>query len=222
MDIDTEASVATVLCYGDSNTWGFIPGAAKRRYPGEIRWPGVLARLLGDSHRVVEEGLPGRTTAHDDPLEGGLTVDKNGLRAFGGIMESHSPVDVVVVMLGTSDLKRRFASSAMEIAAGVEQLVKAARNPEFGPGLNRPPKILVVCPPSIWEVEANHGPVFKGGRDISLDLPMAFHQMSTRISVPVLYADKFLQSDPMDGIHLSADSHAALAGEIASWITEAP
>ena len=122
----------TVLCFGDSNTWGFEPGT-QARYPRDARWPGVLAAALGAGWHVVEAGLNGRTTVFDDPLG-----DKNGLRHLGPVLESAAPVDLVVVMLGTNDLKTRFGASAYEIAEGAGRIADAVRASAAGPAGGAP------------------------------------------------------------------------------------
>src|SRR5262245_18689824 len=102
----------TVLCYGDSNTHGTPPMsdmADQGRYPADQRWTGVLRRELGAGWTMIEEGLPGRTTVHDDPIEG---VHKNGRRYLLPCLESHRPLDAIVLMLGTNDLKARFSLPA--------------------------------------------------------------------------------------------------------------
>ena len=96
----------TILTYGDSNTWGSIPSGGGR-YPRSVRWPGVLAATLGSGWHVVEAGLRGRTTIFDDPMG-----DRNGARHQESVLASAAPVDVVVLLLGTNDLKTRFAASA--------------------------------------------------------------------------------------------------------------
>jgi lysophospholipase L1-like esterase len=109
--------VKTVLCFGDSNTWGCMPLTGPeppRRYGPSRRWPGVLRRELGDGHWVVEEGLNGRTTVWDDALE----PHRNGRDLLLPSLLTHQPVDLVIVMLGTNDLKRRFGLGARDIAAG--------------------------------------------------------------------------------------------------------
>ena len=108
----------TVLCYGDSNTYGYIPETGMR-YPKEIRYPGKLQLLLGDDYLVIEEGCNGRTTIHDDPEDGW----KNGLDYLKPCLNSHKPVDIVILMLGSNDLKDTFHLSAEEIAHGAGVLV---------------------------------------------------------------------------------------------------
>ncbi len=101
----------TILCYGNSNTWGAVLGTGER-YAPFIRWTGVLAQELGAMYRVIEEGPNGRTTLWDDPIEG----YKNGKEYLIPCLESHRPIDLVVMMLGTNDLKIRFSVPAYDIA----------------------------------------------------------------------------------------------------------
>jgi lysophospholipase L1-like esterase len=101
--------MTTVLCFGDSNTHGSVPMHHRddiRRFGPDERWPGVLRKELGAGFTVIEEGLPGRTTLRDDPIEG---VYKNGLWYLRACLESHRPIDLMTLMLGTNDLKSRFA-----------------------------------------------------------------------------------------------------------------
>ncbi len=211
--------VRAIVCYGDSNTWGHVPGCVKRRHPRTGRWPAVLGALLGDKYEVINEGLSGRTSVFDDPLEGALTVDKNGRKTIGAVLDTHSPVDLVIIMLGSNDLKQRFSVPAKDIAAGIELLVRIARDPEFGPGLASAPDILVICPPPIEEVGDVVGAMFAGGAEKSRNLRREFAAMGQKAGVEVLYAEDHVQSDPTDGIHLSVASHGLLAKGVAAWIT---
>ena len=112
----------TVLCYGDSNTYGYNPSNGFR-YPPDVRWTGRLQRLLGEGYHVVEEGCNGRTTVYDDPLEGW----KNGIDYLKPCLNSHKPVDIVILMLGSNDLKEVFHASPEDIANGAAELVKVIR-----------------------------------------------------------------------------------------------
>ncbi len=208
-----------ILCYGDSNTWGSVPAGNGARWPSNVRWPGVLSKLLRTNYRIVEEGLGGRTTVHDDPLSLPW-VERNGIKTFGALLESHKPLDLAIVFLGTNDLKKRFSVPAVDIAAGVEMVATIANNPMYGPGNGKPPAVLAICPPAIWEVQANFGGTFKGGRERSQHLRQAFYDMSKRSGLPVMFAADFVHSDPADGIHLSAESHGLLGQEVAKWILE--
>ena len=133
----------TVLCYGDSNTWGYIGGTGERFAP-DVRWPGVMQAALGSGYRVIEEGLNGRTTVWDDPIEG----DKNGEAYLRPCLDTHAPIDLVILMLGTNDLKRRFSLPAIDIAAGAEKLVRIIQQSEAGPE-HAAPQVLLVCPAAV-------------------------------------------------------------------------
>lgn len=103
----------TVLCYGDSNTYGYDPSDGFR-YPESVRWTCRLQKLLGDDYRIIEEGCNGRTTVFDDPIESW----KNGRDYLKPCLNSHKPIDIVILMLGSNDLKETFHASAKQIAAG--------------------------------------------------------------------------------------------------------
>ncbi|MDR2391463.1 MAG: SGNH/GDSL hydrolase family protein [Planctomycetota bacterium] len=209
----------TVLCYGDSNTWGYVPGGLGRRFPHPIRWPSVMADILGSGFRVVEEGLNGRTTVFDDVLSP-PGIERNGLKTFGAILDSHRPLDMVIIFLGTNDLKARFAAMPIDVATGTEILAGVAANPLFGPadGKRRPPKTLLVCPTDIEENPEAFGETFRGGREKSLALPAAFRKIEARSGLPVFYAGECIHPDPADGLHLSSDSLAVLGREMAKAV----
>lgn len=206
-----------VLCYGDSNTWGAMPGREGNRYPRSVRWPTVLAAELGSGWHVIDNGVCGRTTAMDDPVEN--AEGKNGLLSLGITLYAHAPIDLVVIMLGTNDLKPRFSFSAFDIAEATGTLVDRVRSAtNRGKGLARAPEVLVVCPPPIEEVGEFFAPMFAGGKAVSLGMRREFARMGRDRNVPVLFAEDVLAVDPIDGIHYSAASHAALGRHIAKWI----
>ena len=134
----------TVLCFGDSNTWGYDP-LTRERFDRDTRWPGVLRNELGEGYLVLEEGLNGRTTVWDDPIDG---THKNGSRYLLPCLESHAPLDLVVIMLGTNDLKRRFGVPAEDIARGAARLVGIVRQSMCGPRGDAPQVLLVAPPPT--------------------------------------------------------------------------
>ena len=112
----------TILCYGDSNTWGYN-AVLGGRFAYEIRWTTRVAEFLGKDYRIIDEGLCGRTTSFDDPLTYGL----NGLSTLEPIIKSHSPLDLLVVMLGTNDCKGYFGATARNIMEGLRRLVLQVR-----------------------------------------------------------------------------------------------
>jgi len=132
----------TLVCFGDSNTWGYVPGSNGRRFPREARWPMRLQQALGDEWDVIAEGLNGRTATMDSPVDEG----RNGLPYLVPCLQSHMPIDLLLIFLGTNDVGERFALPERDVARSVGRLVKAARSAEAGPEGNTP-AILVVCPP---------------------------------------------------------------------------
>ena len=203
----------TILCFGDSNTYGAVPTLARigrHRFAPARRWTGILQRLLGPEWQVVEEGHPSRTTVFDDPIEG---AHKNGLRALPVCLESHMPIDLVIIMLGTNDLKHRFGASPGDIEDSVEVLVKAVQKSEAGPG-GAAPAVMVIAPPAILEV-GWLGEMFAGGAAKSREFAPRFREVAARCNVPFLDAGTLAESSAVDSIHLDEDSQRALAGAVA-------
>ena len=117
----------TILCYGDSNTYG-LKSDLVSRYPRNVRWTGILQEKLGSEYYVIEEGLGGRTTVWDDPVED----YKNGKKYLLPCLDSHKPLDLVIIMLGTNDLKSRFSVTPFDIGASMENLVKTIIKSDAG------------------------------------------------------------------------------------------
>lgn len=208
----------TIICFGDSNTHGSCPMAHledRRRLEREVRWPGVLAGKLAEHWHVIEEGHPGRTTVHDDPLEG---AHKNGFPALLTILETHRPVDLIAVMLGTNDLKSRFAVTGQDIARSVEKLVIAARLSASGPG-GEPPQVLIIAPPPILETGCL-GAMFAGGAAKSAEFSSCYAEVAERQNCAFLDAGEIISSSRIDGIHWEVDTHRRLATAIAAKVAE--
>lgn len=205
----------TVLLFGDSNTHGTMP-MAELGLPGRFgraeRWPGRLQALL-PGWEVIAEGHPGRTTLHDDPVEG---AHRNGLAVLPALLESHRPIDLVVVMLGTNDLKERFSVNAADIALSLERLVRFVRASEAGPD-GRAPGVLLVAPPPIIEVGCLAG-MFAGGAAKSRALAAEVRAVARRCDVPFLDAGEVVAVSPVDGIHYDAEANPALAQAFAAAI----
>jgi lysophospholipase L1-like esterase len=200
--------VKTILCYGDSNTWGWDP-ATTERYPADMRWTGVLAATLGGGWSVIPEGLNGRTTVLDDPIED----FKNGRAQLVPCLESHKPIDLVILMLGTNDLKTRFNFGAYDIAEAVGSLVDIIKASDWGIDASGP-RILVLAPPPILEVSP-YLEMFRGGREKSLQFKSEFGRMSAERGVPAIFVDDLTSLSPIDGIHLSQDGHRAIGLAVA-------
>lgn len=205
----------TVLLFGDSNTHGTMPMpdlGFQGRYGRQERWAGRLARLL-PQWEVIAEGHPGRTTVHDDPVEG---AHRNGLSVLPALLESHRPLDLVLVLLGTNDLKARFSVGAADVALALERLVRVILACGAGPG-GGAPGVLLVAPPPIVEVGCLAG-IFAGGAAKSRALAGEVAAAAVRAGVPFLDAGQVVEVSPLDGIHWDPQANPALAGALAAAI----
>jgi lysophospholipase L1-like esterase len=205
--------VKSVLCYGDSNTWGYEP-ASGERFPEDVRWPGVLARELGSEFRVIEEGLNARTTVRDDPVE----EYKNGKDYLRPCLESHRPLDLVIVALGVNDLKARFFASASDAADGAGILVAIAQRSGAGPGGN-PPAVLLVAPPSVGRL-TELAEMFAGAEEKSKGFARQYRRVAEKYGCELLDAGELVRSSDLDGIHLEVDEHCKLGEAVATRVKE--
>lgn len=208
----------TVLCFGDSNTWGFMPESITapfpERHPHDVRWTGVLACELGTSFRVIEEGQNGRTTVHDDPF----AVSRNAKPVLPAMLESHKPLDLVVLMLGTNDLKAVFSVSPGEIAMGVKVLAQMILSSDAGPAA-QPPKLLILCPPAVGDQQ--HLPdlaaKFQNAQKNSRRLPEYYEALATALGCDYLNTQTLIEPG-CDSIHLDAAAHARLGSAVAAAV----
>jgi lysophospholipase L1-like esterase len=197
----------TVLCFGDSNTYGSVPGEEGGRFGWEVRWPGVLARELGDAWRVVEEGLPGRTTVFDDPI----VPHRRGADYLPPCLASHAPLDAIVIFLGTNDLKARFSAGPSDIAAGVGVLAHAALTSGAG-ARGEAPRVLVLGLPRLG---AALDPEFAGAEEKAAELGPYLAAEAAAAGVDLLDLADVVAYSERDGIHLDAGGHAAIGAAVA-------
>lgn len=211
-------STRTVLCFGDSNTHGTIPIrqlGVSLRHPFADRWPNVMAQALGEGWHVISEGHGGRTSEHDEAQFGSR---RNGSTVFLSLLESHRPLDLVIIMLGTNDLKAEFGVDAATIAVSVERLVAIARSSACGLGGNAP-DVLVVTPTPIIEC-GELGQMFSGGAAKSLNLAQAFEAMGQRARVRVFDAGEVCEVSPTDGVHFETQALHALGRALARQVKQ--
>ena len=184
----------SVLCYGDSNTYGYDPYTGGR-YPYEKRWTTLLGELLGERYEVIPEGLNGRTTAYDRPG----AAWKNGMSSFTACLGTHKPVDFVIIMLGTNDCNAELGLSAEEIAYGMETLVKTVG--QEAPALQGyVPEIIVTAPAAI-QGDIEQSPFADKLTSGSVQTSVALGPLYREIAE--MYGVKF--ADATDGIEVSPD-----------------
>lgn len=207
----------TILCYGDSNTYGYNPKNGLR-YPKDVRWTGILEELLGEDYNLIEEGCNGRTTIFDDPLEGW----KNGLDYLKPCLNSHKPIDIVIMMLGSNDLKACFAASAADIANGAGVLLDTIIEfTEVKQGYV--PKIILVSPPLIGE--GIKSSPFSYAFDItavprSKDFCKEYRRIADERKCYFFDAAKYAVPSDEDSLHLTPEAHQSLAKGLHNYIIE--
>ena len=206
----------TILCYGDFNTHGTVPMEtllSDSRFGPDERWPGVMRKLLGDGWNVIEEGLPGRTTVHPDPIEG---AHMSGLAHLRPCLRSHRPIDVLAIMLGTNDLKTRFSVPPSDIALGLVALCETALACAAGPKAGAP-KLLLIAP--VPAIEAGClAEMFGGGAAKAQRLAALYSQVAERFGAAFFDAGSVARISPLDGVHFDADQHRLLGEAVAKVV----
>ncbi len=202
-----------IMCYGDSNTWGYNPATHGRFGPTE-RWAGVLRQTLGQSYTVIEEGLNGRTTVWDDPIEG----YKNGKEYLIPCLETHKPLDLVIIMLGTNDLKARFGVPAQDVAKGAGVLVEIVQRSDTGPA-DHAPQVLLLAPPPVVQL-SDYADMFGGAEAKSRQFSRHFAQVAAECGCHFLDTAPIIVSSLLDGIHFEAPEHRKLGLAVAQRAQE--
>lgn len=204
----------TVLALGDSLTWG-ADAETGGRHPYDDRWPSVLERQLGGEARVIAEGLSGRTTSMDDHAS---LADLNGARALPMLLATHTPIDLVVIMLGTNDLKPHLCGKALGAALGMRRLVQIVATYPFGPGEPHP-GVLLVAPPIIT-ASAQPGTLdcFVGAAPESLALARLYRDVAGEQACGYFDASTVARPTPVDGVHLDADNTRAIGLALAPMV----
>ena len=204
-----------ILVYADSLSWGIVP-LTRERLPFARRWPGVMENALnaaGPSVRVIEDCLNGRRTAWDDPFKPG----RNGLVGLAQRIEIHSPLALVVLMLGTNDFQSMHPHTAWHAAQGIAALVGAIRGAPIEPGMPVPP-VLVVAPPPVAAPKGLLAAKFAGADAKCAGLADAYRAVAEELGCPFFDAATVTTASRVDGIHLDADQHATLGAALAGVV----
>lgn len=194
-----------VLCYGDSMSWGIVPGS-RQRHPYDKRWTGILQQLLGNDIRVIEECLNGRTTVWNDPFRPG----RNGKDLLLPILHSHAPIDLVIIFLGTNDLQSFYGVGAYESSLGAGVLVDMVQGCRAEPMLLAP-QVLLVAPPRIIRPAGTMVEKFHGAGEKSTQFTRCYARIAEERGCSFLDAAEFIQPSKVDGVHLDELQHQQLA-----------
>lgn len=200
-----------ILVYSDSLSWGIIP-TTRKRLLFDQRWPGVLEISLcssGEKVRVIEDCLNGRRTVWDDPFKPG----RNGLVGLAQRIEIHSPLELVVLMLGTNDFQSMHEHNAWQSSQGILALVSAIRTAPIETGMSVP-QVLVVAPPAIQTPKGPIAPKFEGGERKCIGLADAYRKVCEEIDCNFFDAGSVITSSNVDGVHLDLEQHLALGNAV--------
>jgi len=210
----------TILCYGDSNTWGYNPDGSGR-YPKHIRWPSVLQKELGEEFDVIAEGLNGRTTVWDDPVRAVNGDIRNGKKYLLPCLNTHKPIDLVILFLGSNDLKPRYNVTSFDIAQSVEMLVNIIKKSETGPNSTSPEVLVIIPPPILIPKDVQHLdfliPEYEKAIEKSKQFPETFTSVLNG-KCHLFDSSKYIKTSEIDGMHLDPESHAILGKELAKYI----
>lgn len=203
-----------ILCYGDSNTFGYRPDGLGQ-YDEKTRWTGLLAKALGEDFCVIENGVCGRTNALDDPRADG----RNGLSTIESIMDKYSPIDLVILMLGTNDLKSFYGMTAKSIAQDCERVIEKILLPQYS--INKPPKILLVSPillgENILSIKSYYDETsIKVSRLISTE----YEALARDRNYYFMRAEDFAEPSPIDCEHMDEIGHKNLAAALENAVKE--
>ena len=206
-----------ILCFGDSNTFGVNPQGG--RYTRDVRWTGILQKMLGDDYYVIEEGMGARNTVFDDPLEMGPT--RNGLKALPICLQSHKPLDLVIVSLGINDCRSYFNASPKVIARGVEIICDTIENFQYNQGI-KAPKILIVSPNYIGDnmEKCPYIPFDDESRIKSRELLPYYKAVAKNHNYLFLNAAEIAKASEYDQIHMPPEGHKAVAEALFKIIKE--
>ena len=218
-------TMKNILCFGDSNTWGFVPGAFDpetlymKRYSIRERWPGLLRGILSEDFHIIEEGLNGRTTNVEYPDLSG----RSGTSYILPCLYSHSPLDLVILNIGINDIKVIFDRSMMEISNGMAEIIDLIRSTSYGPDMQGQPQILLLSPSALIHegyVDQNNESAFKGGMEKSLLFNDYYKKIALDRDCHYLDLQAVVSYSKIDGLHYDKRGHAVVASSVASKINE--
>ncbi len=210
-----------ILCFGDSNTWGYN-GENGERFAYEQRWTSIVQERLGSGYNIIPEGLNGRTTVWDDPF----SPFRNGAKALPLCLLSHAPLDLVIIMLGTNDCKNTFRNTPFSIGRGIARLIEIIQGSGSGRDYAAPEVLLISPAPAAAVLPAEAAFDLRefseldgqNAREVSAGLAEEFCRIADEYGCGFMDAGLYAQLSPADGVHLTAEGHSRLGAGIAEKI----
>ena len=201
-----------ILCFGDSNTWGYDP-STQTRFSKDIRWTGVLQQLLGSNYNIIEEGLNGRTTNVNEKQDHGLGYFRpfrSAMDLLSVLIETNSPLDLIIVMLGTNDLKINFNQSSEMIAKNMRLVCESIINNDYFQSKS----IILVSPTHINEESPNLLDSFIGTTQASQSFSNSYRKISDDLNLYFVDASESVKTNKIDGLHWDSKQHSDFANSL--------
>lgn len=202
-----------ILCYGDSNTWGHNPVDGKR-FSEKVRWPKLLQEKLGSEYEIIEDGLCGRTAAFIDDVK----PFRYGLGMLEGVLETHLPVDMIIIMLGTNDLKSNFSPNGVAISNGIKKMIQTIKTVYTFSKYEKEPEILIISPiylgESIEKIDRSFEQFGNEGLVLSKRLAKYYKQVADNFGCIFMDASQYAKASEIDCIHMDEENHLKLANAI--------
>ena len=199
--------MTTILAYGDSLTWGSVP-LTGGRHPEGCRWPDVLAAGLGAGYSVVTDALRGRTTGYDEWL---ADCDRNGVRLFPSVLYAQAPIDLVIIMLGSNDMKPHICGTALGAMQGMRRLLQIVHGHTQGMTPAKRARALVVSPPPLCAPrDPDYAAMFGDRIEESRKVAAMYQRLATDMGAAFFDGGSVAQTDPADGVHLDEKNTKAL------------
>ncbi len=206
----------TVLCYGDSLTWGYIPDGSGR-HAFKDRWPHVLQAELGDAVHVIADGLNGRTTVFDDHMSG---FERNGAKTLTTTLGTHFPLDLVIIMLGTNDMKHVLCANAFGAKRGMQRLIEIVRTTPYQFD-TKAPAVMIMSPPPLGDMGGEEFElIFEGGIEQSRLLSDFYRDAAKLADCTFFDAGSVAKTSSLDGVHLDAENTRAIGMAIAPIVRD--
>lgn len=212
--MNTNPGAKRILCYGDSNTWGYVPIIGDR-FPANMRWTGLLQESLGDDYEIIEEGLNGRTTTLYHPT----MPWKNGKTYLVPCLSSHNPLDLIILFLGANDLQTKYNRRAEDIVEGVRDLINVIRENAYTPKKEAVP--VLILPPAIVDnsVAGVSEKLAADAEEKSSKLVNLYQELALEENCFFPQTSAYVVAGKQDGYHLDTDGHKQLAGIVHSFIS---
>lgn len=205
-----------ILVYGDSLTWGSVPGEP-RQHCSDVRWTNVMAKELGDGHEVITDGLRGRLTAYDENL---ADCNRNATQTLPTALYTNAPLDLIIIMLGTNDMQPHIAGTSIAAMQGMRRLVTIVQTHFAGPDIANP-KVLIVSPPKLCKTaDEFYTGFFAGTIEQSYKLAEYYEQIAQEKDCSFFDAGSVAQTSPIDGVHLDAENTVNIGKAIAPIVKE--